>query len=51
MAKILIISGAILATLFILILVLALCNAASMADKQADYLYYQMHRGDDDGDN
>ena len=51
MAKVLIIIGLILVALFVLILVLALCKSASIADEHADYLYYKMHRGDNNEDN
>ena len=51
MAKILITIGLILVALFVLILVLALCKSAKIADEHADYLYDKIHRGDDNGDN
>jgi hypothetical protein len=50
MIKALIILGIIIC-IVISVLVLALCKMSKISDEHADYLYYQIHRGDDNGDN
>lgn len=41
----------ILVVLLVLIIVFASLASAHMADQHSDYLYYKMHRGDNDGNN